>query len=161
MVKPREVYKKMAEFIEQGIILSSEGKTATVKITPKGPCPESHQGCPVKALLKNREFTTKAENPINAQPGQKVIVEIETPHFYKGLMLVFVLPLVLLFVGYMAGALVARLIDRQEELFGYMFAAGGFSSSFFLMAKSGKNCGPNYKITKPVNNTLPKGGGGV
>ncbi len=151
----------MAEFIEEGIVLSAQGKTAMVKITPKGPCPESHAGCPVKASLKNREFRTKAENPINAQPGQKVIVEIESAHFYKGLMLVFVLPLVLLFVGYMAGVLIARLINRQEEPFGYIFAAVGFVSSFFLMAKFGKNCGPSYKLTKLINNTLSKGENGV
>ena len=141
----------MAEFIEEGIVLSTQGRAAMVKITPKGPCPDSHAGCPVRTLLKNREFTTKAENPINAQPGQKVIIEIESAHFYKGLMLVFVLPLVLLFMGYMAGVLLARLINRQEEVFGYMFAAAGFVSSFFLMAKFGKNCGPSYKVTKLIN----------
>ena len=151
----------MAEFIEEGIVLSTQGKTAMVKITPKGPCPESHAGCPVRVLLKNREFTTKAENPINAQPGQKVMIEIESARFYKGLMLVFVLPLVLLFVGYMAGAGIARLINRPEELFGYVFAAIGFISSFFLMAKFGKDCGPSYKVTKLINNTLPERGNGA
>ena len=146
----------MAEFIEEGIVLSIQGKTAMVKITPKGPCPDSHAGCPVRALLKNREFNTKAENPINAQPGQKVIIEIESAHFCKALMLTFVLPLILLFTGYMAGVLTATLINRQKELFGYMFAAIGFVLSFFLMAKFGKNCGPSYKITKLANNALSK-----
>ena len=146
----------MAEFIEEGIVLSTQDRTAMVKIMPKGPCPDSHAGCPVRALLKNREFTTKAENPINAQPGQKVIIEIESAHFCKGLMLTFLLPLVLLFVGYIAGAGIARLINGQEEIFGYVFAVIGIASSFFLMAKFGKNCGPSYKITKLANNTLPK-----
>ena len=150
----------MAEFIEEGIVLSTQGKTAIVKITPKGPCPDSHAGCPVRALLKNREFTTKAENLINAQPGQKVIIEIESAHFYKGLVLTFVLPLVLLFVGYMAGVGIARMINRPEEFFGYVFAAIGFVLSFPLMAKFGKNCGPSYKITNLVNNMLSKGKNG-
>ena len=151
----------MAEFIEEGIVLSTQGRAAMVKITPKGPCPESHAGCPVRVLLKNREFTTKAENPINAQPGQKVIIEIESAHFYKGLVLTFVLPLVLLFVGYMAGVGIARLINRPEEFFGYVFAAIGLVSSFFLMAKFGKNCGPNYKVVKLIDNTLPERGNGA
>lgn len=143
----------MPEFIEEGIVLSSQGGIATVKITPKGACPDSHAGCPVRALAEGREFTTKAENPINAQPGQKVIIEIESPHFYKGLILVFVLPLALLFIGYMVGIFIARQIDRQEEPFGYIFMGVGFISSFFLMARYGKNSSPNYKIIKFANNT--------
>lgn len=138
----------MAEFIEEGIVLSAQGKIAEVKITPKGPCPDSHAGCPVKALAEGREFTTRAENLINAQLGQKVLVEMTSPHFYKGLMLVFILPLVLLFIGYMVGILIAKLINRHEEPFGYIFMGIGFISSFFLMARFGKNCSPKYKIIK-------------
>ena len=142
----------MAEFTEEGIVLSVHGKIAKVKITPKGPCPDSHAGCPVKALAEGREFITEAENTINAQPGQKVIIEIESPQFYKGLALVFILPLVLLFIGYLIGIYIARLIGKQGEPFGYIFMGAGFISSFFLMAIFGKNFNPKYKVTGFVNN---------
>ncbi len=42
----------MADFIEEGIVLSIKGNTAQVKITPKGTCPDNHVGCPVKALAE-------------------------------------------------------------------------------------------------------------
>jgi positive regulator of sigma E activity len=142
----------MAEFIEEGIVLSVQGKIAKVKITPKGPCPDSHAGCPVKALAEGREFITEIENIINAQPGQKVIVEIETQHFYKGLALVFILPLALLFIGYLIGIYIARLIGKQGESFGYVFMSMGFISSFFLMAIFGKNFNSKYRITGFINN---------
>lgn len=138
----------MPKFIEEGIVLSTQGKTAVVKITPKGSCPDSHAGCPAKVLAEEREFTAKSENPINAQPGQKVLVEMTSLHFYKGLMLVFILPLILLFMGYIVGILIAKLINKQEEPFGYIFMGVGFILSFFLMARFGKNCSPTYKIIK-------------
>jgi len=142
----------MVEFTEEGIVLSVQGKIAKVKIMPKGPCPDSHAGCPVKALTEGREFITEIENTINAQPGQKVIVKIETQHFYKGLILVFILPLALLFIGYLIGIYIARLIGKQGEPFGYIFMSIGFISSFFLMAIFGKNFNSKYRITEFVNN---------
>jgi positive regulator of sigma E activity len=136
----------MAEFIEEGIILSREGDTAKVKITPKGTCPDSHSGCPIKALAEGREFIADADNSINAQAGQRVVIKIEPSHFYMGLMLVFVMPLVFLAIGYLAGIFIAKLINRQEEIFGYIFMALGFVFSFIPMAKLGKNFNPKYTI---------------
>ncbi|MCM8781821.1 MAG: SoxR reducing system RseC family protein [Candidatus Omnitrophica bacterium] len=141
----------MADVREEGIVLSVQGKIAKVKITPQGTCPDSHSGCPVKALAEGREFITEAENTINAQPGERVIVEIETSHFYKGLILVFILPLALLFIGYLIGIYIARLIGKQEEPFGYIFMSIGFVSSFLLMAIFGKNFNPRYRITEFLN----------
>lgn len=141
----------MAGFTEEGVVLSVQGKIATIKITPKGPCPDSHAGCPVEALAEGREFITPADNSINAQPGKKVIVEIETPHFYQGLMLIFIMPLLFLFIGYLLGIFIAKLINKQPELFGYIFMAGGFILSFFVMARFGKNFNSKYKIIEIVN----------
>ena len=143
----------MAEFTEEGIVLSTQDRTATVKITPKGPCPDSHAGCPVKALAEGREFITEADNPIGAGAGQKVIIEIESPHFYKGLMLVFVLPIVFLFMGYLIGFFIRKLLDKKEDCISYIFMALGFIGSFFVMARFSKNFNPEYKVVEIVNNT--------
>lgn len=79
-------------------------------------------------------------------------MEIESPHFYKGLVFIFVLPLVFLFVGYMVGIFIAKLINEQEETLGYIFMGIGFFFSFFLMARLGKNCSPKYTITELAKN---------
>jgi positive regulator of sigma E activity len=136
----------MAEFTEEGIVLSTQDRTATVKITPKGPCPDSHAGCPVKALAEGREFSTEAENLIGAGIGEKVIIKIEIPHFYMGLMLVFVLPLIFIFLGYLIGFFISKLLDKKEEYISYIFMALGFIGSFFVMARCSKSFNPKYKI---------------
>lgn len=141
----------MEEFIEEGMVLSTKGNIAQVKITPKGTCPDSHVGCPVKALAEGREFITEVDNSINAQAGQRVVIKIEPSHFYIGLMLVFVMPLVFLIIGYLAGIFIAKLINRQEEAFGYIFMALGFIFSFIPMAKLGKNFNPKYSIMEVKN----------
>jgi len=46
----------MAGFIEEGIVLSTTNDIARVKITPKGACPDSHAGCPVKALATRKRI---------------------------------------------------------------------------------------------------------
>lgn len=143
----------MAEFTEEGIVLSTQDRTATIKMTPKGSCPESHAGCPVKALAKNQEFIAEADNPVGAQAGQKVIIEIESPYFYKGLMLVFVSPLIFLFIGYWVGFFISKLLDKKEDYISYIFMALGFIGSFFVMARFSKNFNPKYKIVEVVNNT--------
>jgi positive regulator of sigma E activity len=142
----------MADFIEEGIVLSVQGKIAKVKITPKGTCPDSHVGCPVKALAEGREFITDADNSINAPAGQRVVIKIEPSHFYMGLMLVFIMPLVFLIIGYLAGIFIAKLINRQEEFFGYIFMASGFVFSFIPMARFGKYFNPKYSIIEISKN---------
>ena len=76
------------------------------------------------------------------------MIEIETPHFYKGLTLVFIMPLIFLFMGYLLGIFITRLINRQGESLGYIFMAVGFISSFIPMARYGKKFSPKYTITK-------------
>jgi len=142
----------MAGFIEEGIVLSTTNDIARVKITPKGACPDSHAGCPVKAWLQGREFITDADNSINASAGQKVIIKIESPHFYMGLMLVFVMPLVFLIMGYLVGIFIAKLINRQEEFFGYIFMALGFIFSFIPIGLIGKHFNPKYSIIEISKN---------
>lgn len=142
----------MADFIEEGIVLSVRGNVAQVKITPKGTCPDSHVGCPVKAWPQGKEFITDADNSINAPAGQKVIIKIESPHFYAGLMLVFVMPLVFLIMGYLVGIFIAKLINRQEEFFGYIFMALGFIFSFIPIGLIGKHFNPKYSIIEISKN---------
>ncbi|MCM8782086.1 MAG: SoxR reducing system RseC family protein [Candidatus Omnitrophica bacterium] len=73
---------------------------------------------------------------------------MEIPHFYIGLMLVFVMPPVFLAIDYLAGILIAKLINRQEEFFGYIFMVLGFIFSFIPMARFGKHINPKYTIVE-------------
>ena len=143
----------MEEFIEEGIVLSTgSNNTAIVKITPKGTCPDNHEGCPVRALAKGRGFTVDARNPLGASAGQRVMVEMKTPHYYKGLFLVFGMPLVMLIIGYITGILLSKLFLIKEETFGFIGMGLGFGVSFFLMGSLGNRFNVQYTVVKTVEN---------
>ncbi|MCM8771449.1 MAG: SoxR reducing system RseC family protein [Candidatus Omnitrophica bacterium] len=142
----------MAEFIEEGIVLSVRDGMATVKITPQGSCPDSHEGCPAKALLKDREYTLEAINLEGASPGQRVVVEMKTPNYYLGLFLVFVMPLIMLIFGYGIGFLIGKSFFLQGETGGFIGMTICFISSFFIMGLFKRKFDTQYTILKIVTN---------
>lgn len=150
----------MAEFVEKGIVLSTKGGVAVVRITPKGICPDTHPGCPVKALAEGGKFITEADNSINAETGDSVMIEMQSPHYYQALILAFLMPLVLAFTGYLVGFLIANLLSKQGESWGYLFMTLGFVSSFLLMALCDKHAaGTTYKIVAVEKEPIPTSSG--
>jgi len=141
----------MAEIIEQGIVLSREGSRTVVKIVPQGNCSGSCPGC--SAFFQQHisgEFTAEADNGIDAQAGDRVKVRVKYPHFYKGLFLVFVLPVIALFLGYEAGTFIMEIIGGQNNLLKYVFMAAGLILSVFIIVKSGRNCKEQYTIVEKI-----------
>jgi positive regulator of sigma E activity len=133
-------------FQENGIVVSVSGETATVRIRPQGGCPESHAGCPARALAEAGEFEAEAQNLVHAGPGDRVVVEMESPHYYKALFLAFGLPVVAIIVGYAAGAALGRVARFVGEGAGFLGAALGFGASFVVMRFAGRNCAPRYTV---------------
>jgi positive regulator of sigma E activity len=142
----------MADFIEEGIVLSVRGNVAQVKITPKGSCPDSHEGCPVRAMAKYREFTVEADNPADASRGQRVVVEMKASNYYLGLFLVFVMPLIMLIFGYGLGFLIGKSLFSKGEIGGFIGMAACFIVSFFIMGSFRKKFDAQYTILKTVTN---------
>lgn len=142
----------MADFIEEGIVLSVRDRMATVKITPKGSCPDSHEGCPVRAMVKDREFTVEANNLADASMGQRVVIEMKPSHYYLGLFLVFVMPLIMLFLGYGAGFFIGKSLFLKGETGGFIGMAVCFISSFFIMGLFRQKFDTQYTILKIVTN---------
>jgi len=142
----------MAEFIEQGLVLSREGSKTVVKIVPQGNCSRSCPGC--SAFFQQQlsgEFTAEADSEIDTQAGDEVKIRVKYPHFYKGLFLVFVLPVISLFLGYEAGVFITGIIGSQKDLLKYVFMAVGLILSVFIIVKSGRNCKPQYTIIKKLS----------
>ena len=51
-----------------------------------------------------KEMRTEARNLIEAKPGQKVVIESKTGDVMSAAMLLYIVPFVLLFIGYAIGA---------------------------------------------------------
>lgn len=91
---------------EQGIVITTTGTHAVV-----GTCrPEACAGCRAKDICngaeeKNTEITV--ENQIRARPGDTVILGMETLPFLKVAALLYLLPVMALIAGSLAGAALA------------------------------------------------------
>ena len=75
---------------------------AEVVVTRTTACGSNCGNC--ERCIFQSELKTLAKNSINARPGQKVIIESKSSRIYKAAMLVYILPMLLMVLGYALGA---------------------------------------------------------
>ena len=75
---------------------------AEVVVTRTTACGSNCGNC--ESCIFQSELKTLAKNSIAARPGQKVIIESKSSKIYKAAMLVYILPLILMVIGYALGA---------------------------------------------------------
>jgi len=89
-----------------------------------------------------------AENPIGAKPGDMVIITSETGPVLAGAAVLYMLPLVLFFLGYLAGAL----LWSAGALVGGLAFLLGILVSVAYDRKSAKKRNTVYTITEYARN---------
>ena len=94
--------------------------------------------------VSESEIKAVAENPIGAEPGQRVVIESNNKDFFGKAVLVYIMPLFLLLLGY----LLAGILGRSEKLcvlVGFLgLVLGGLI--LVLLQKSNKLSNTKYKI---------------
>ena len=117
-------------------VLEVKGKTATVSVSRASMC----EGC-VKSggcgghcdltglVAMDRSMKAEAQNPIGAKPGELVEVETDSRRVIGYAALVFLLPVIVCGLCYMAGS---RLFGGEKA--GVIAAAVGFVLTFALIA---------------------------
>ena len=75
---------------------------AEVVVTRTTACGSNCGNC--ESCIFQSELKTLAKNSIAARPGQKVIIESKSSKIYKAAMLVYILPMLLMVLGYALGA---------------------------------------------------------
>ena len=77
-----------------------ENDMAEVVVTRATACGGNCGSC--EACMFQSELKTPARNLVNAQPGQRVVIESKSSRIYGAILLVYVLPLILALLGYFA-----------------------------------------------------------
>lgn len=108
--------------LQKGTVLKTKGRKAQVEVCSRDAC-KNCSGC----LGGQREHTLWAANPLGAQEGEEVWVELSSGLLLGGAALLYLLPLVLLLLGYAAGA---SLFQTQAAALGC--AALGFVIAIFI-----------------------------
>jgi len=91
---------------QEGIVLEVNNHMAKVKTSRHNDC-ENCGACPGNSAL-----VLEARNDIGAKPGQRVAIEIREINMLKAAFIVYILPLITVFIGVVAGGFFA-------ESFGY------------------------------------------
>jgi len=82
---------------QEGIVLELQGSVAKVKTARHNDC-DSCGACP-----GNSAMILDARNPLGARVGQRVLIEIQQINMLKAAFIVYVLPLLAIFAGAVAG----------------------------------------------------------
>ena len=87
---------------EEGIVISLDGKLAKVQAKRHSDC-ESCGTCP-----GDMATIMDVYNPVGAKAGQRVIVEISEVNIVKAAFIVYFLPLITTFMGFLIGAWISQ-----------------------------------------------------
>lgn len=112
---------------EIGIVESVEGKEAIVNVKRSTACGDSCATC--GAQCKTSRTKISAKNLVDAKVGDKVQIEMATRTVILSAILVYILPLVVLFGAYFLAELYYGLSEKNSVICGLI----AFSASFVLL----------------------------
>lgn len=89
---------------ENGVVVSLKGEWAVVEPETSSGCSScsANQGCGTASLARffgQRKQQHFAHNPLNAQPGDRVIMGLQEKALVSGSILMYLLPLICMIVG--------------------------------------------------------------
>lgn len=105
-----------------GVVLEVSGNKAKVKTSRHSDC-ENCGACP-----GNQAMIVEAQNPVGAKPGQRVELEIKEVNMLKAAFIVYMLPLIAIFLGALGGTWIGQELDYPV----LMFQIIGGSLAFIL-----------------------------
>lgn len=103
-----------------------------------------------ESCMFDNEIRTPAINRASALPGQKVVIESESAKIYGALLLVYILPFVLFFIGYAAAAALG-LPEGGCMLVSFGFFALGAVIIVLSQRLKKKKDGITYEITRVLD----------
>ena len=102
---------------QEGVVLEVNGIMAKVKTSRHNDC-ENCGACPGNSAL-----VLEARNMLDAKPGDRVVIEVREVNMLKAAFIVYMLPLVAIFIGAVIGNLLAEKLGYSVLAFQ---VAGGF-----------------------------------
>ncbi|WP_026886080.1 SoxR reducing system RseC family protein [Clostridium beijerinckii] len=128
---------------EQGLVIEVVGNSARIKVGRHSDC-KNCGACPGSESL-----ILEANNKIGAKPGQRVILEIKETNVLRAAFIVFILPLIALFIGVMLGGIIGQYIGVNKFMFQVIGGVVIFALSIVVVKYFDKASAANEK-SKPV-----------
>ena len=106
----------------EGVVIETFGDMAKVKSSRHGDC-KNCGACP-----GDNATVLDVQNPLGAKPGQRVSFEIKETNMLKAAFVVYIMPLIAMFLGAVAGFWLGEKIGKPTV----MFQIGGGILAFML-----------------------------
>lgn len=107
---------------KEGIVIEIDNEVAKVKLSRHGDC-ENCGACPGSEAM-----ILEANNLIGAKRGEHVILEIKENNMLKAAFIVYILPLISIFIGAELGAFLSSTFGKGT----YSFQIGGAVIAFLI-----------------------------
>ena len=145
----------MSGFYRQGEVISVEGNSCEIQLSLSGFCSGEHK-CAITAFTEGIPFDrnrVRTRNSIGAQTGEKVIVEVISPGFYKSLLFVLIIPLIALLLGCVLGVQLAVWmgIPQRSDLYAGIGGVIFFSFSLLISRSVNRRVQPKYIIHNKID----------
>ena len=141
----------MTELIHEGIVVTTDGEVARVRIVPGEMCSKGHTDCPFMPVPLRGRQTVDAKNHLHAQPNDRVVIRVEISQFSRGMVLMFIVPLIMIIGGYALGAFLADRLAIAHDVMAISGLAVGFLIAIILLARWSNRCTVTYAIRDIVH----------
>ncbi|GIM29691.1 hypothetical protein CPJCM30710_23570 [Clostridium polyendosporum] len=134
---------------QEGIVIEVIGHIAKVKISRHSEC-KNCGACPGG----DQAIVLEAQNLIGAKLGQRVFIEIKTTNVLKAAFVVYIIPLIAIFLGAICGGWLAR---KNIQLVQVLQIAGGiiaFVIAVLFIKFFDKSTNNNKKIQPTIKRIL-------
>lgn len=112
---------------EFATVESTQGEFAIVTVKRSTACGDSCETCPSRCNTRSNKI--KVRNPIGAVLGDRVVIEMETSKVLKSAFLVYILPLIMFFVGYIIGE-----VYKMSETKSVICALSLFTLTYIILS---------------------------
>ena len=148
----------MSRFYRQGEVISVGGDSCEIQLLLSGFCSGKHK-CALTTFVKGippDRNRARAKNTICARVGEKVLVEIFSPGFYRALIFVFILPLIAILLGCILGTQIAVWIgvSHNKDLYAGICAVVFFCFSLFVGRFVDRRVHPQYIVHSRIDESL-------
>ncbi len=133
---------------QEGIVISAAGEMARVKTSRHNDC-ENCGACPGNAAI-----VLDARNPLGAKPGQQVMIEVQEVGMLKSAFIVYMLPLIAMFLGALAGGWAAERLARDAIWFQVAGAGTAFAAAVLYIRYFDKSARANKNMQPVITRIL-------
>lgn len=124
---------------EQGLVIEVNNDVAKIRVGRHSDC-KNCGACP-----GNDSIIISANNKIGAKPGQRVSFEVKEANFLGATFIVFILPLIALFIGVMLGKFIGENLGLSIPMFQVIGGIIALALAIIIIKRVDKNTRLNRK----------------